>query len=233
MRLKTMLLASCVGATGLAAIGPAEAGGLYGSFFGGLNWTQDFRGATASSRSAFSTSFFNFNAATDTGFVVGVAIGYDLSEAMMKGLRVELEGTYRHNNGNGPISAGSTTFSSGGTSTVALGTDVVTWALMANVWYDFDIGSKLKPYVGGGIGWARNKLVPELTVISTVENEDLAWQLGAGFNYQISPSAAIGLGYRYMDSGEQGSFTSFFGNTVNVGDVSHQDVMLNFNFSLN
>lgn len=233
MRLKLMLLASCVGATGVTAIGPAEAGGLYGSFFGGLNWSKDFKGGTSSFRSSFSTSFFNVNAHTDTGFVVGVAIGYDLSEAVMKGLRVELEGTYRHNNLVGSFTKAGTTFFSSGTSTTAGSGDAVTWAVMANAWYDFDLGGKLKPYVGGGIGWARNKLVPEVTAIPTVEHEDFAWQAGVGINYQFSPNAAIGLGYRYMDSGEQGSFTSFFGKTVNVGDVTHQDVILSVNYSLN
>jgi outer membrane autotransporter protein len=219
----------------LAATGPAEAaGGLYTSIFGGLNWTKDFKGHTSfATISSFSTSHFNVNAPTETGFVVGVAIGYDLSDVVTKGLRVELEGSYRHNNVNkGSITLAGTTLSSGGTSTSATGADAVTWAVMANVWYDFDLG-KFKPYVGGGVGWAHNKLVPEVTPIPTAEHEDFAWQLGAGINYQFTPGASIGLGYRYLDSGQQGSFKSFFGTTVDVGDVTHQDVLLSINFGLN
>lgn len=233
MRLRSMLLGSCVGAIGLAVAGSAQAApGLYGSFFGGVNWTKDFRGGTGTYRSSSSFSSFNLNEPTETGFVVGVAIGYDLSDVLMKGLRVELEGTYRHNNAVGPITlTGATTVTS--VSTSAVGADAVTWAVMANAWYDIDLGSKLVPYIGGGAGWARNKLVPTFGAIPPAEHEDFAWQAGVGLNYQFSPHGAIGLGYRYMDSGDQGSFTSFFGTNVNVGDVTHQDVLLNFNFSLN
>lgn len=235
MRLKLALLGSCVGAAGLMSVGPAEASsGLYGSMFGGANWSKDYHGHTSSATiSSFSTSFFNVNGHSQTGFVVGVAIGYDLSEVVTKGLRVELEGAYRHNNVKGSFTLAGTTFSSSGVSTSATRADAATWTVMANAWYDFDIGSGLKPYVGGGVGWARNKLVPKVTVIPTVEHEDFAWQLGAGINYQLAPGASIGLGYRYLDSGQQGSFTTFFGKSVGMGDVTHQDVLISVNFGLN
>ena len=28
-----------------------------------------------------------------------------------------------------------------------------TFAILANAWYEFAIGSKMRPYVGGGVGW--------------------------------------------------------------------------------
>jgi len=231
-----MLLGSCVGVVGLVAAGPAQAApGLYGSLFGGLSWGDNVRGFTSSSRNSGSTtSFFNINGHSETGFVVGVAIGYDLSEILMKGLRVELEGSYHHNNLKGSFSAGSTTFSSSGTATSAPAANTVTWAVMANAWYDFDFGSKFKPYVGGGVGWARNKFTPKpFSGLPATEDEGFAWQAGAGINYQFSPGGSIGLGYRYLDSGEHGSYTSFFGNPVPLGDVTHQDVLLSLNFNLN
>jgi opacity protein-like surface antigen len=235
MRLKLVLLGSCVSAVGFAAIGPAEAApGFYGSVLGGLNWSKDFKGhASTATISSFSTSFFNVNGHSEMGFIVGVAIGYDLSDVVTKGLRVELEGAYRHNHANGSYTFAGTTISSGGTSTTAHTANAVTWSVMANVWYDFDLTDRLKPYVGGGVGWARNKLVPKFTAFPSASNDDFAWQLGAGINYKLSPAASIGLGYRYMDSGEQGSFKSFFGTTVDVGDVTHQDVLFSINFNLN
>jgi opacity protein-like surface antigen len=40
-----------------------------------------------------------------------------------------------------------------GTRTFGLQSDVV----LANLYYDFDFGSRFTPYVGGGIGWVRNE----------------------------------------------------------------------------
>lgn len=235
MRLRSMLLGSCVGVVSLAAVGPAYAApGLYGNFFGGVSWGDDLRAITSSSQNSGSTTtFFNINGKSQLGFVVGVAIGYDLSDVLMKGLRVELEGSYHHNNQKGQFSSGTAT-SSSSTSATAPAASATTWALMANAWYDFDLGGKVKPYIGGGVGWARNKFTPKpFSGLPDAENEDFAWQLGAGVNYNFLPGGGIGLGYRYMDSGDTGQYTSPNGTVLSLGDVTHQDVILSLYFNLN
>jgi opacity protein-like surface antigen len=212
MRLKTVLLASAAMVVGLATAEAAQAGSLYGTFSGGLNWSDDI-GPTGGPTT-------NIDLNSETGFVVAVALGWHLDDMITPGLRVELEGAYRHNN-----ASGSFTFS--GTS--SLGNDLVTWSVMGNVWYDFSLGHSLRPYFGGGIGWASNKVVPELCPCGTVESEGFAWQLGAGLNVAVSEHASIGLGYRYMDSGDEPTMP--FG--ANLGSMTHQSVLFNINYDLN
>ena len=73
--------------------------------------------------------------------------------------------------------------------------------MLANVWYDFDIGG-VKPYVGGGIGWANaqadGSIAGGTTAAFDFEEDGFAWQIGAGVNFDIAPSMKLGLGYRYF-----------------------------------
>ena len=212
MGLKKVLLASAAMLVGLAATDTAQAGGVYGTFSGGLNWTDGIK-ATGPSTTV--------NTSADTGFVVSVAVGWHLDDIVMKGLRVELEGAYRHNNqpGTGVISS-----TSGVTQTTS------TWSVMGNVWYDFDMGGRLRPYFGGGIGWARDKFIPKpFAGAPTVENEGFAWQAGAGLNVMLTPDASVGLGYRYMDTDGYGSTPA----GTDLGDATHSSVVFTINYNLN
>jgi len=211
MGLKKVLLASAAVVVGLATAGTAQAGGVYGTLTGGLNWTD---GVTATGASTL------IDTEAQTGFVVSVAVGWHLDDVIMSGLRVELEGGYRHNNqdGTGVISA---------TSGVTQSTS--TWSVMGNVWYEFDMGSRLRPYFGGGVGWARNKFVPKpFSGAPSVEDEGFAWQAGAGINFAVSPNASFGLGYRYMDAGEYGSTPA--GNPLS--EATHSSVVFAINYDL-
>jgi opacity protein-like surface antigen len=67
------------------------------------------------------------------------------------------------------------------------------WTFMANAYYDFEMGSGVKPYVMGGLGAA--------TVDSSWlgdNDTDFAWQLGAGLGFKIDESTTFDLGYRYL-----------------------------------
>src|SRR6185369_1997302 len=117
MRLMIVLLASCVGAVGFAA-GPAHAvDHFYGSLLGAYDIpsAKGFNAAFSNTVGNTTTSNFTASHFTDhyskpeNGFMVAVALGYDLSDWVTPGLRVELEGAYRHNNAKGYLSAGFTT----------------------------------------------------------------------------------------------------------------------------
>ena len=85
---------------------------------------------------------------------------------------------------------------------------------MANVWYEHDMGWKIRPYIGGGAGWGRAHFDGALTegfssggesgsdaggqTTFDRSNDGFVWQLGAGFNYEASPGVDVGLGYRYF-----------------------------------
>jgi len=232
VRRKTLLLAS-VAALVVVAAEPSFADGFYFSTSGGANFMRDRDGT-------FTTDFFRSGATYDahydfqTGFMLSSAIGFEL-DRWLHGLKVELEASYRRNKVGGHWSV--TTDSPDIVSPDALATGDIsahasTFALMANAWYEFDIGTRFKPYVGGGVGWARSSLdgafgETRLGITAAdvnpffgfnIQNQGFAYQLGAGITSQIMPGVSLGLGYRYFDAPDTEIF--FAGKIIGSGDVS-------------
>jgi outer membrane protein OmpA-like peptidoglycan-associated protein len=131
-----------------------------------------------------------------------VGLGY----AFQNGFRLEGEIGHRFNQ----IEA---------TPTIDAGGDVHVWSAMANLFYDFNRGGQLEPYIGIGIGAARvnqgaNDHVPPPTF--TVDGEDtvLAYQGLVGFAVGLGEQWDLDVGYRYFvansaeyDSRQVGTFT--------------------------
>lgn len=69
------------------------------------------------------------------------------------------------------------------------------FAGLANGYYDFDTGTKLKPYVGAGLGIGQVKLDGGL-----VHDDDtgFAYQLLTGVAYPITDKLSAQVGYRYL-----------------------------------
>jgi len=233
MHTKRVLLATSALAL-LAGAGEAQADGLYISVFGGANWQGDSSGFTADT----TTESFHIN--PDTGFVLGGVVGAKLTN-WAEGLRGELEVSYRRNDLHGVW-----TTSTGETGGLIDG-NASTFAVMANVWYDFDFGWKIKPYVGAGAGWGRAKADGQAITTFTdttstatgvfntfdVSDSGFAWQLGLGFNYEAAPGVDVGLGYRYFQGPE---FSSFFdGKNGFYGRLENQNhsVMVNLTVDIN
>lgn len=153
----------------------ASAQSVYYGVHGGLNLSHD-----ADATDGVVTE----EVAYDLGFAVGGFVGYDLGS----GLRVEGELTYRVNDVD--TLAG-----------VSFGGDVSSLALMANGFYDFDSGSPVVPYVGGGIGVA-NVSANDINFfgIQAVDDEEtvFAYQLGVGVGYEVSPTLTLTADYRYF-----------------------------------
>lgn len=229
MRRKLSLLASAAGAA-LIFGQPAFADGLYFSTFGGANFVSDHNNSTTSGRATLNENF-DFN----TGFVIGSAVGLEL-DRWLHGLKVELEASYRRNKLDGhwsittsgsPFIVGADALESG-----SINGHSSVFALMANAWYEFDIGTRFKPYFGGGVGWARSRLdgaFDQGSLISStavnpfngwvVENDGFAYQLGAGITSQIMPGVSLGLGYRYFDAPDT---DLFFSGKILAGSVNAQ-----------
>lgn len=198
------------------AAGGAQAGDLYASVFGGMNISSD-----ASRNWSVTSGPLSLISTIDTdisnGFVVGGSVGVELSN-WLEGLRAEMEISYRRNSLKGDwnqtFDVPSTILTV--TDETASGTTdghLSRFAVMANVWYDIDAGSKIVPYVGGGIGWNRARLEVggEATdpsfFIPTIDPQEFsesgfAWQLGAGANYEVSPGVKVGVGYRYFNGAD-------------------------------
>jgi opacity protein-like surface antigen len=208
MNKRNLLLASSALAL-LAGSGEAQAGNLYISVFGGANWLQDDSGAVLTNWGGEGTvDTLLFNSDADTGFLVGAAVGTHLDK-WAKGLSVELEAGYRRNDLGGSWAAivdGGEGFG-GYTSTGPLDANVSTFSVVANLWYEVDVGWKVRPYLGGGVGWGRAHMDGALltsdgsntTTWFAFHSSGFVYQLGAGFNYDVSPGVAVGIGYRYFN----------------------------------
>ena len=113
--------------------------------------------------------------------------------------------------------------------------DLSTHSLMFNAYVDFDTGTPWRPYLGAGVGWARNHSETERVNIASgarqeIENDadNFAYSVQAGLRVAISRSWVAEFGYRYIDMGEVNSGRFATGDTV-TGDnhVSH-DIILGF-----
>jgi len=112
----------------------------------------------------------------------------------------------------GTVLAGSTTPLSGtAVGNFASDGDAQVWSIMANLWYDFDIGdSPIKPFIGGGIGAARLDLEYRAAMstyfggTATYRLDDGGWgfayQLGAGLGLELGGGMRLTAEYRYFAS---------------------------------
>jgi OmpA-OmpF porin, OOP family len=238
MRMKRILLASAAVAVLAGAHQAQAASDLYVSFFGGANFLAedsevlDFAGGFGDTEA--------YSSDPSTGFTIGGAIGTSLQN-WAKGLAVELEVSYRRNDVAGTWT---TDGAEGGESGLIDG-NMATFAIMANVMYEIDIGTKVRPYLGGGAGWARvshdaafietvNNSVPVSPNVETTgsdENSGFAWQLAFGFNYEVAPDVDVGLGYRYFVGPNVQPFHDF--NSDSRHDNENHGVHVNLTVGVN
>lgn len=199
MVLKRALLASS--ALVLCAAGVADAHSPYLTVFGGVNLQNDNSAAQAvGSGVLFGTT--SYDAEHEAGFLLGGALGTRLDE-VLPGLRLEVEASWRRNDIAGRFHENDFFGNRNG----ILDADQSTFAVMANIWYDIDLGGKLVPYFGGGAGWARTQadgvfyrtaVTPGISQTFDVDGSGFAWQLGAGLKYPIDDGVTLGVNYRYF-----------------------------------
>ncbi len=66
--------------------------------------------------------------------------------------------------------------------------------VMANVYYDMNAGSGIKPYLMGGAGWGHTNVSD-----GTDTSDDVfVWQVGAGVGVEVADNTTLDLGYRYV-----------------------------------
>jgi opacity protein-like surface antigen len=232
----------------------AEAAQPYASLFGGLsimpsrtmsghNFTRTTTSLTVQSDQSVDTAF-------KTGFVLGGNAGIEWGN----GLRTELELSYRQHSSHKHAhlkthySIGySTTSGDGGapyrvhTTLASRNSDVPAnvrlraWSLMANAWYDFDLGLPITPYIGGGVGLAQVKISGSLADTTLFEKNDevFAWQAGAGFSIPITDATKVFVDYRYFaaNGAHLKLEPGFNGGSINADFDSHSVILgLRFNF---
>lgn len=116
------------------------------------------------------------------------------------------------------------------------------WLFLANAYLDLGSWHGLTPYVGAGIGTARNTIhhfrdvniaTGGLAYGAKASKWDLAYALHAGLSYDVTPSFTVDLAYRYLNLGdaESGDLIAYTGansvvNPMHFKDITSHDVML-------
>jgi OOP family OmpA-OmpF porin len=148
------------------------------------------------------------------GFAGVVNLGYGLGN----GWRVEIEGSGR-SNAVGHLSSGSIATAAGG--------NIQTYAVMANVLFDLDVGSPwIYPYLGGGLGYGWSSLdgvradaaIPSFSFRSSDSAGSAAYQAMAGVSFPMPgvPGLSLTAEYRLFGS----PFTRTFQGTTNGAETS-------------
>ena len=126
--------------------------------------------------------------------------------------------------------------------------DIETHTLMANLYYDFDLGSRIKPYVGAGIGVAYHDLgvldcTPPIAGVCTPgnfqrggENVTFAWSVQAGAGVDLTDRWTLDVGYRYLDLGnvDSGSVdvTGFANPIHQIQDIESHEIKVGLRFAI-
>ena len=182
----------------LATTGATADQGFYVGLGAGL-WFSEDSDARGHPSEIYSPPF-DATGTHDQGTAFSGAVGYRFAE----GLRVEGELSYRENDLDEftvrepgslaallpPASRQDPAALDGLRGTRPIDGDLSVVSLMANLYYDVDLGLGLKPYVGGGIGLSRISIATSSSGRQLTDDDDtvFAYQLGAGLGYRIGGS---------------------------------------------
>ena len=192
-----------------AAAEEATASNIYISVFGGANFLSDID---------FTNGATEVETDYDTGFSIGGAIGYKWSDHKFGGFspRTELEFSYFDNSvdginfsGNGP-----------GEEVVLGGSDVTGFNVFANLFFDYDTGTRFTPYVGGGLGITRADfdIAYNAANLNLSDNDtSFAWHIGGGANFALTDSVSFFADARYQRTSDAGSIRNIADAPVPAG----------------
>ena len=225
---KTLLAAAAVVALPMLAQAQPVSGLYLGAGIG-ANWLQNTN-LNGSVNNAAGTKIEN---EFDIGYVGVLSLGWGFGN----GLRAEIEGNYRSNEvSETKVGGGSIQGTASPTGTA------VSYGVMANVLYDFDLGAALGgivPYIGGGVGYIWHDYQDVGASFSngnkTVYNGNtgaLGYQaiLGAALPIASVPGLAVTAEYRFM--GTTGHDINGTVNRTGEPQVRLNSDVDNFNHSL-
>jgi opacity protein-like surface antigen len=125
----------------------------------------------------------------DSGLALGAAVGYDFGSVRLEG---ELDWQQNDLDKAEALGVG-----------VGLSGDVSIFSFLVNAYVEWETQSPLVPFVSAGIGFANVDVsdfqVPGSGLPSSSDDDTvLAWQLGAGVGYAVTPSTLVEFKYRYF-----------------------------------
>jgi outer membrane protein OmpA-like peptidoglycan-associated protein len=225
---KTLLAAAAVVALPVLAQAQPVSGPYIGAGVG-ANWLQDTNLNGSVNNAAGDKLSVDF----EIGYVGVLSLGWGFGN----GLRAEIEGSYRSNDVSDVREGGASVANRGsGTGTA------VSYGAMANILYDFDLGSSLggiMPYIGGGVGYIWHDYqdvgISYSNGNKTVYNGNtgaFGYQaiLGAALPITSVPGLAVTAEYRFM--GTLGHDINGTVNRTGQADVRLNSEIDNFNHSL-
>ena len=101
--------------------------------------------------------------------------------------------------------------------------DLSSVSLMVSLYYDIDLASGLKPYVGGGIGLSRVSMKASTAGTQTTDDDDtvFAYQFGAGIGYGIGTWSGrpviVSLDFRHHATADPTLTGSVTGTPFDIG----------------
>ena len=141
------------------------------------------------------------DAELDEAFVIEGHVGYRFP------INVRAEGSLSYREGD----VGTLTFP--GVGAGAADTDLSVLAVFANVYYDFELDFPVRPYIGGGVGFATVDIGEISDPNFQLEGDDtvFAFNLQAGASYAVTENVELFTGYRYIQSEDPSFDATTFG----------------------
>ena len=144
----------------------------------------------------------------------GYAFGWVLGYQAANGLRPEFELSYRRDEPDSVTNASGAAIGDGTKPKLSSTSGFI------NLWYDVFPSWKLRPYLGGGVGFTRQKVThfqtDSFTPLQLLDKEAwraddtvLAYQYGAGINWDLGDSITVGLDYRWVETAKASKFYAF------------------------
>lgn len=181
-----------------------------GAFTSAVPATPDFAAIAVDTPLAWDTEF-------DTGVTAGGAIGYDFGN----GFRSELQGFYTRYNvdTHSGVSVGGTLIDGADVAVLTRGAadlanptvgtivadgrgNLTSYGAFLNMYYDFDIGASIEPYLGIGLGYVGTDVdyQPSGVVIADAVHDGFAYQAMAGATAKFSRRFEVFTQYTYRDN---------------------------------
>lgn len=209
---RLLALAAAVFSTVPARLCPAQPYDYYLSGNAGVTMLED---ADTEFTAFPGTVDYEFDRGLALSAAVGAADGVYRSELEIYHQNSDLDGVRATGTGFDPAGAGTA-----GDLDILIG--------LVNAYYEFRTGGPVRPYLTGGLGYAkldaefRAEGFDEVTLVD--EESGLAWQLGAGLAFAVTGSVSLDLRYRYL-SGDDVEFDA--GGT----DISGHSLMAGARFT--
>lgn len=166
---------------------------------------------------------FNLNSATnventyDDGYVINGAIGHNVGKFyFIDNVKFDLELGYASSSVDAHNVNGAPLANSVG--------DLNTTTVLANMYHEYDTGTRFVPYYGLGIGIASVDIDNFGSTTNTVLDDSevtFAYQASAGVNYIVTDHVDIGMRYRF--NGAEGiEIVGSDGTTTDFSPMAHQ-----------